>query len=73
MIDPHNILYYKETWQRGLNREEKNVDHAKYLVLFALLLILVTIRLARRKSRCQKPQLPALLRSRLLKTKIATR
>ena len=49
------------------------MDPASYIVLFALLLLFVTMRLARWKDRRQKPQLPDLLRSRLLKAKIATR
>jgi len=49
------------------------VDHTNFLILVVLLLVLVTIRLFRRMSRRQKPELPDLLRSRLLKAKIVTR
>lgn len=49
------------------------MDHANILILVVLLLALVTIRLSRRMSRRQKPELPDLLRARLLKAKIVTR
>ena len=49
------------------------MDHANFLILVVLFLALVTIRLFRWMSRRQKPELPDLLRSRLLKAKIVTR
>ena len=49
------------------------MDHANILILVVLLLAFVTIRLSRRRSRRQKPELPDLLRSRLLRAKIVTR
>ena len=54
-------------------KEEEDVGHANFLILVVLFLVLVTIRLFRRMSRRQKPELPDLLRSRLLKAKIVTR
>jgi hypothetical protein len=51
----------------------KGVDHANFIILVVLFLTLLTIRLSRRKSRRPKPELPDLLRSRLLKAKIVTR
>jgi hypothetical protein len=49
------------------------MDHANFLILVMLLLAFVTVRLFRMRSRRQKPELPDLLRSRLLKAKIVTR
>ena len=46
---------------------------SNFLILVALLSILLVIRLVRRNSRRQKPELPNLLRSRLLKAKIVSR
>ena len=66
------ILCYGYPSQRSL-QGEKDVDHANFLILVVLLLALVTIRLSRRMNRRQKPELPDLLRSRLLKAKIVTR
>jgi hypothetical protein len=49
------------------------VDHVNFLILIALLLVFVGIRLVRRNSRRQRPELPELLRSRLVKAKIVSR
>jgi len=49
------------------------MDHAYFLILVVLLLALITVRLFRMRSRRQKPELPDLLRSRLLKAKVVTR
>ena len=54
-------------------RGRRTCDMSNFLILVALLSILLVIRLVRRNSRRQKPELPDLLRSRLLKAKIVSR
>jgi hypothetical protein len=48
----------------------RSLDHASILALILLVFALVAIRVARWRNRQHKPQLPDVLRSRLLKAKI---